>query len=119
MCILSVYTMLKLVGYYDLSVLSMSVMGFQQKKFGWGRWVGCDLSKLFLSFLTLKSPLVYVCKHCSILRTHAEVGLSTTPYYMYNIYHPFEFSASCSVTSDRLTELLTDEESLDVTPPLG
>ena len=39
MCILSVYTLLKVVGYYDLSVLSMSVMGFQQKKFGWG-WVG-------------------------------------------------------------------------------
>ena len=31
-CIL--YTLLKVVGYYDLSVLSMSVMGFQ-KKFGW------------------------------------------------------------------------------------
>ena len=33
------YTLLKVVGYYDLSVLSMSVMGFQ-KKFGWrkGGW---------------------------------------------------------------------------------
>ena len=31
MCILSVYTLLKVVGYYDLSVLSMSVMGFQKK----------------------------------------------------------------------------------------
>ena len=39
MCILSVYTLLKVVGYYDLSVLSMSVMGFQ-KKFGWGGRVG-------------------------------------------------------------------------------
>ena len=29
MSILSVYTLLKVVGYYDLSVLSMSVMGFQ------------------------------------------------------------------------------------------
>ena len=32
MCTLSVYTLLKVVGYYDwrvLSVLSMSVMGFQ------------------------------------------------------------------------------------------
>ena len=38
MCILSVHTLLKVVGYYDLSVLSMLVMGFQ-KKFGWG-WVG-------------------------------------------------------------------------------
>ena len=32
---MSVYTLLKVFGYYDLSVLSMSVMGFQ-KKFGWG-----------------------------------------------------------------------------------
>ena len=38
MCILSVYTLLKVVGYYDLIVLSMSVMGFQ-KKIGWV-WVG-------------------------------------------------------------------------------
>ena len=41
MCIMSVYTLLKVVGYYDLSVLSMSVMGFQKKKLdvgvgGWG-----------------------------------------------------------------------------------
>ena len=35
MCLLSVYTLLKVVGYYDLSVLSMSVMGFQKKKFWW------------------------------------------------------------------------------------
>ena len=35
-CILSVYTLLKVVGYYELSVLSMSVMSFQNKKFGWG-----------------------------------------------------------------------------------
>ena len=31
----SIPCLLKVVGYYDLSVLSMSVMGFQ-KKFGWG-----------------------------------------------------------------------------------
>ena len=41
MCIMSVllYTLRKVVGYYDLSFLSMSVMGFQ-KKFGWveGGW---------------------------------------------------------------------------------
>ena len=42
MCILYVYALLKVVGYYDLSVLSMSVMGFPKKKFGWGvgGWVG-------------------------------------------------------------------------------
>ena len=40
MCILSVYTLLKVGGYYDLRVLSMSVMGFQKKKFGWvGGWM--------------------------------------------------------------------------------
>ena len=39
MCILSVYTLLKVVGYYDLSVLSMSVMGFQKRCLD-GRWVG-------------------------------------------------------------------------------
>ena len=54
MCILS---LLKVVGYYDLSVLSMSVMGFQ-KKYGWvGGW-----GELYPSFfgicLTLQSPLV-------------------------------------------------------------
>ena len=40
MCILFVYTLLKVVRYYDLSVLSMSVMGFQQQQRldggGWG-----------------------------------------------------------------------------------
>ena len=30
MCILFVYTLLKVVTYYDLGVLSMSVMGFQK-----------------------------------------------------------------------------------------
>ena len=29
------YTLLKVVSYYDLSVLSMSVMGFQKKLGGW------------------------------------------------------------------------------------
>ena len=34
MCIQFPYTLLKVVSYYDLSVLSMSVMGLQ-KKLGW------------------------------------------------------------------------------------
>ena len=33
-----VYTLLKGIGYYDLSVLSMSVMGFQTNK---KVWMGC------------------------------------------------------------------------------
>ena len=56
MCILSVYTLLKVVGYYDLSVLSISVMGFQNKIWGVGGW-----GELYPSFfgicLTLQSPL--------------------------------------------------------------
>ena len=38
MCILS--ALLKVVGYYDLSVLFMSVMGFQKKVWMEGGWVG-------------------------------------------------------------------------------
>ena len=30
-CLFCLYALLKVVGYYDLSVLSMSVMGFQKK----------------------------------------------------------------------------------------
>ena len=33
------YTLLKVVSYYDLSALSMSVMGFKQKTVWVGRWV--------------------------------------------------------------------------------
>ena len=40
MCILSVHTLLKVVGYYDLCVLSMSVMGFQKKVWIEGGWKG-------------------------------------------------------------------------------
>ena len=47
MCILSVYTLLKVVGYYDLSVLSMSVMGFPKKKV----WMGCELYQIFFGIL--------------------------------------------------------------------
>ena len=43
------WSLLKGVGYYDLRVLSMSVMGFQ-KKFGW--WVGgaSSISNFFWDF---------------------------------------------------------------------
>ena len=40
MCILSVYTLLKVVGYYDFSVLFMSVMGFHKKVWMGSGWVG-------------------------------------------------------------------------------
>ena len=40
-CVFCLYTLLKVVGYYDLSGLSMSVMGFPPKKvcMGVGGWV--------------------------------------------------------------------------------
>ena len=53
MCNLSVYTLIQVVGYYNLSVLSMSVMGFKKKLDG--GWVGGVSSIQF--FLTLQSPL--------------------------------------------------------------
>ena len=56
MCILFVYTLLKVVSYYDLSVLSMSVLGFQKKKFGWGGW-GELYPSLFWSFVNFTKPL--------------------------------------------------------------
>ena len=46
MCILFVYALLKVVSYYGLRVLSMSVMGFQKKV-----WIGCALNpSLFWMF---------------------------------------------------------------------
>ena len=50
MCILSVYTLLKVVTYYYLSVLSLSVMGFQ-KKLGWAP------SKFILELFNFANPL--------------------------------------------------------------
>ena len=43
----SSYTLLKVVSYYDPSVLSMSVMGFQKKSVG--GWVGA-VSSFILDF---------------------------------------------------------------------
>ena len=39
-CILFVYTLLKVVSYYDLSVLSKSVMFSKKKSLDGGVWVG-------------------------------------------------------------------------------
>ena len=50
-CVFCLYIhCLKVVGYYDLSVLFMLVMCFQKKKFGWGVG-GCgELYAFFLDF---------------------------------------------------------------------
>ena len=63
MCILSVHTLLKGVGYFDLSVLSLSVMGFQKNRSLDGGWVGGVRSIqvffwIFGILLTLQSPLI-------------------------------------------------------------
>ena len=44
MCILQAYTLLKVVSYYDLSVLSMSVTGFQKKEV----WMGVSSMQSYL-----------------------------------------------------------------------
>ena len=49
----------KSCGYYDFHVLSMSVMGFQKKKFGWvGGWgeLYSSLVWIFGIFLTFANP---------------------------------------------------------------
>ena len=55
MCILSVYTLLKVVGYYDLSILSMSVMGFQKNKNVDGFFLD------FWNFFNFAKPLILQC----------------------------------------------------------
>ena len=40
MCILFVFTLLKVISYYDLSVPSMSMMGFQKMVWIGGGWIG-------------------------------------------------------------------------------
>ena len=59
MCILSVHTLLTVIGYCDLSVLSVSMMGFQ-KKFGWGVGVLGELNPRcfgLLDFFNFAKPL--------------------------------------------------------------
>ena len=59
LCILSLYTLLEVVRHYDLSVLAMSVMGFQKKVWMEGGWVASALSKLILdfwNFVNFESP---------------------------------------------------------------
>ena len=55
MCILSVYTLLKVVSYYDLSIMSKSVMVSKKKVWmGVGGW-GELYPSFFGFFLTLQS----------------------------------------------------------------
>ena len=54
MCILFVYTLLKVVSHYDLSVLSVSVLGFQ-KNVDWV-WGGLSSIQFFWIFLNYANP---------------------------------------------------------------
>ena len=47
------YTLIKVVSYCDLSVLSMSVMGFHTKKIGMGLWARgvTSIQGFFLEFV--------------------------------------------------------------------
>ena len=58
-CVFCLYTLLKVVSYYDLSVLSMPAMGFQEKfGYGMGRWgeLYPVLFWIYGIFLTLHCP---------------------------------------------------------------
>ena len=60
MCILSVYTLLKVVGYYDFSFLSVSDGFPKKRKFGWeGGWVGgvSSIQFCFGIFFNFAKPL--------------------------------------------------------------
>ena len=58
MCILSVHTLLKVVGYYDLSVLSMSVMGYKKLDGGWvGGVSSIQFFLAFFDFFNFAKPL--------------------------------------------------------------
>ena len=48
-CVFCLYTLLKLVSYYDLSVLPMSVIGFQKKEV----WMGVSSIQFYFGFLEL------------------------------------------------------------------
>ena len=54
MCIFFVYALLKVVSHYDLSVLSMSVMGFQKSLYiGVGGWVEVYPDFIWVKFFLL------------------------------------------------------------------
>ena len=69
MCILCVNTLLKVVGHYDLSILSMSVMGFQKRVDGGGGcfevypffWNLCNFEKPLTEQSLLLSTMLYQC----------------------------------------------------------
>ena len=68
----------KVVSYYDLSVLSMSVMGIQKKSLDGDGWVGGVTSIQFYFgflelFLTLQSPLVTLEK-CKLEKYCIRIG---------------------------------------------
>ena len=58
MCIFYVYTLLKAISHYDLSVLSMSVMSLQKESLDRGVSGWCELYPVvFLGFVLLRKPL--------------------------------------------------------------
>ena len=63
MCTLFVYTLLKVVNYYDLSVMSMSVIGFQKNSLDGGLVGGVSPIQVFFdywNFLNFAKPLIAI-----------------------------------------------------------
>ena len=79
-CVFCLYALLKVVGYYDLSVLSMSVMCFQKKpvwiESGWVGGVSClrIFFGIFWIFYLFKAP-----KHSTIQITITQLSSISLP----------------------------------------
>ena len=79
MCILFVYTLLKVVSHYDVSVLYMSVMGFHKKSLNgeMGEWdeVYPSLFLDFWNFFNFAKPLTRCSKWKKLLLMARITGL--------------------------------------------
>ena len=78
--VLCLYTFLKVVSYYDLSVLSMSVMGFPKKSLD-GGWVGGVSSiqvffRIFGGIFSFPKPLRAVLCQVTKFSSHYEFSLN-------------------------------------------
>ena len=86
MCILFVYSLLNVVSHYDLSVLSMSVMGFQKTKLDMGVNGWDELYPVIFGIFKLcQAPYLEAPMHQKFIYQHS--SLSCSALLLSNIYH--------------------------------
>ena len=81
------YTLMKVVSYCDLSVLSISVMGLKKRLY----WIGVRSIKVFLDFLkkkTLQGPLLQHCQQILSVKTTLYLipGIMRKSIIIYEVY---------------------------------